>query len=386
MRRTSGWLRTAGAAAVLGLVLTSIPADAGPPDAGRPGAGTAGAGTTVQTPVPEGVPATAVYAGSLSGRSTGLWRQLPSGGIPRAAFENIRVLREYRNAADRPLGEPTGEVACAADKSVCRQQYGQEVVVWSSIGKARSLHASVSDLSQRPDLAYLGLPVGSEYRSGDTFRTDFQHGSLIRVPKLGRIMTYDPRIAQSAVVVGDSQAGPDTWVGKGLSALGYTPVIRGAGGTGYVQGNGTVGSYPQALKRQEWLLPWGDPRLVVLQGGGNDAGATDAAIRDGALQMIREMRRTYPASRLIMVGVIAGGSTAGSARRVQMDALLAGVAKAQNVEFLSIGDWWGKYSLGSYLQPDGRHFTAAGHTNAGKVFARELGAALARPPKTVPAG
>ena len=206
--------------------------------------------------------------------------------------------------------------------------------------------------------------------------SDFSDGSLIRMPGLDRFMTYDAGIEDSAVVIGDSQTGPDTWVARGLAELGYRTVLRGAGGTGYTRGYGSVGSYYTALTRQQWLLPWGNPKLVVLQGGGNDVGkATDRELAGAAEQMIAEMRRTYPQSRLVMVGVISSDTVAGRARR-EADRLLASVARDQGVEFLRVGDWWSRYELQRLLEPDGRHFTPEGHRAAGRVFARELGTLL----------
>ncbi|MBP3044539.1 SGNH/GDSL hydrolase family protein [Arthrobacter jiangjiafuii] len=203
------------------------------------------------------------------------------------------------------------------------------------------------------------------------------HGSLIRVPGLERMMTYDAAIARSAVVIGDSQTGPDTWVDRGLKELGFRTVLRGAGGTGYTVGNGTVGSYYTALVKEQWLLPYGNPKLVILQGGGNDAGrAADSEIAKAAAGLVREMRRTYPHSRLVMVGVISTKRTSAGIRRAEVDQVLAGVAAQEGVEFLSVGDWWDRYSLRPLLQPDGRHFTAAGHQAAGTVFATELGRLL----------
>ena len=183
----------------------------------------------------------------------------------------------------------------------------------------------------------------------------------------------------SAVVIGDSQTGAGTWVDRGLAELGYRTVLRGAGGTGYTKASGTTGRYHDALTRKEWLLPEGKPELVVLQGGGNDVGyASDQELVRAAEEMITEMRQTYPLSRLVMVGVISSGPGPGpGGSRHAADRLLASVAGDQGVEFLAVGDWWTRFGLNQFLQPDGRHFTPAGHRAAGRVFARELGFLLA---------
>lgn len=300
----------------------------------------------------------------------------PAGGLPQTAWKDIRAFQLLRTAEGRPLEPSVSGLSCP-DPAVCRREFGDEVVYWTAAGGALALHESVDVLSRRGDFSPLGRPLASEYAQGGVFRTDFEHGSLIRVPELGRVMTWDPEIAGSAVVIGDSQAEPGSWMDQGLAGLGYRTVLRGAGGTGYVQDNGTVGNYYTALTQQQWVLPWGTPKLVVLQGGGNDASnASDAEIADAAQTMIREARRTYPASRLVMVGVISSGPGTAESRRTAVDTLLAGVARNEGVAFLSVGDWWTRFSLGEYREPDGRHFTETGHQEAGQVLSRELGALL----------
>ena len=60
------------------------------------------------------------------------------------------------------------------------------------------------------------------------------------------------------------------------------------GGTGFVASNGKTGNYIDALQRGDWLLPYGSPPLVVIEGGGNDAsrGATDQQISTNAERLI----------------------------------------------------------------------------------------------------
>ncbi|WP_104052607.1 MULTISPECIES: SGNH/GDSL hydrolase family protein [unclassified Arthrobacter] len=300
----------------------------------------------------------------------------PAGGLPQTAWKDIRAFQLLRAAQGHPLEPSVSGLSCP-EPAVCRRQFGDEVVFWTAGNGALALHKSVDALSKRSDFSSLGKPLTSEYAQGAVYRTDFENGSLIRVPELDRVMTWDPEIAGSAVVIGDSQAGPGTWVDQGLAELGYRTVLRGAGGTGYVQGNGTIGNYYTALTRQQWVLPWGTPKLVVLEGGGNDASnASDTEIAEAAESMIREARRTYPQSRLVMVGVISSGLDSAGSRRTAVDTLLAGVARSQGVEFLSVGDWWSRFSLGEYRERDGRHFTAAGHQAAGHILARELGTLL----------
>lgn len=202
-------------------------------------------------------------------------------------------------------------------------------------------------------------------------------GSLVYMPQTGRMMSVVPDVENSVLVIGDSQAGPQTWVGQGVEQAGYHAVIRGAGGTGYVRGNGAVSGYARALESQQWLLPWGTPRLILLQGGGNDTAYPAAEIRAGALRLIGDLRQSYPSARMVMVGVIGDGT----GPRSDVDRVLAAVAREQGISFLTPGDWWARYGLNGELRPDGRHLSPEGHRVAAEVFGRELAALV---PPAVP--
>lgn len=296
-------------------------------------------------------------------------------GVPAAAWSSLLRFAQLREDGGRPLDAPGADPDCSLPGPGCAWTRGPETVVWSAGTGSRALRTEVFIRWMAAGRSSLGWPTSSEYPYRGDYRTDFQRGSLMYVPRLGRVMAFDPAVEESAVVIGDSQAGKDTWVGKGLAALGYTPVILGAGGTGYTRGNGSVDNYPQALETEEWLLPWGKPGLVVLQGGGNDAyGPGNQQIRQNAIQLIREVRRTYPESRIVVVGVIGTGT----GRRAEIDDLLGRVAAEQQLEFLSVKDWWTRYSLGSKLD-DGLHLGKAGHDAAAPVFARGLKAILDQP-------
>ncbi len=98
-------------------------------------------------------------------------------------------------------------------------------------------------------------------------------------------------------------AGP----GWAWQRLGYKVYFCGRGGTGFVAANGATGNYIDALQRGDWKLPYGTPPLVVIQGGGNDAGrgASDAQIVANADRLIETLARRYPARRWSMIGTLA---------------------------------------------------------------------------------
>lgn len=356
------------------------PGAAGPSRAAGPSTAAAPSAAAV---VPVSVPPSALSTGTPetfsplpSAAPTAAITPAPP-GVPLPAWEGITVLGSILAAAGRPLPPASDDPVCQPGGG-CRQQFGDRYVLWSAATGARVIGEQVFEAWKRSESAALGYPTTSEYRSGNGLRTDFEHGSLVYVPSLKRVMTVQDNLGSAAVVIGDSQAARDTWVGQGLAELGWNPVIRGAPGTGYVQGNGKVANYPDALESGQWMLPWGSPGLVLLQGGGNDAGAaTDQQIRRNAVRLIQDIRATYPGARVVMAGVISDGW----GRRAEVDTLLGQVAAEQGIPFLSLGDWWSRYSLGGALLEDGRHFTAAGHAAAAPVFADELEKIL--PPVTV---
>jgi acyl-CoA thioesterase I len=205
-------------------------------------------------------------------------------------------------------------------------------------------------------------------------------GSRIFNPAAGRYEVHTPAPREVAVVIGDSQAagaagvsGNATWPLRAVATLGYRPVFRGAGGTGFVSAAASAGNYLTALRQEEWLLPHGEVGLVVVQGGGNDAriGAGNADIRANAGALLAELRKSYPRSPLVLVGTLARAASDGGGRRNEVDALLAGVAAEHGAAFVSAGDWLTTEGLAAELA-DGVHLTAEGHRLAARVLAREL--------------
>ncbi|XTR52983.1 SGNH/GDSL hydrolase family protein [Pseudarthrobacter sp. So.54] len=199
-------------------------------------------------------------------------------------------------------------------------------------------------------------------------------GSIYRNPASGRDEVVVADIARTAVLIGDSQSEPVTsWPRTALASLGYTVHFCGLGGTGYVAANGKTGNYIDALERGDWLLPYGSPPLVVLEGGGNDAarGATDQQISANAERLIAGVRGRYPEARLAMVGTLARGAANGGGRRTQVDALLGTVAARHSIPFVSVGDWLTRYNLTKSMA-DGVHMNADGHAALAVLLAQRL--------------
>lgn len=210
------------------------------------------------------------------------------------------------------------------------------------------------------------LPVGSLYKNPGDNRNE--------------IILADVR--HTAVLIGDSQSQPEgSWPRAALGAIGYKVYTVGRGGTGFVAATSTTGNYIDALQRGDWVLPYGTPPLIVLQGGGNDASrkVSDEQITSNANRLIAALRKRYPLAKIAMIGTLARGTNAGGGRRTQVDALLGTIAAKAGATFFSVGDWITKYQVAGDLV-DGVHLNAAGHAKLAGVLAADMAAAGLRLP------
>ena len=208
---------------------------------------------------------------------------------------------------------------------------------------------------------------------------DLPAGTMMLNPASGRNEILDPAVARTAVLMGDSQstgaAGIDsahTWVAAGLAARGYKVAVVGAPGTGFVAGTHLHANYPEAVESGAVTLPYGNPALVVVQGGGNDAaqGATDAQIEHNAQRLLRDLKSSYPSSEFLFIGTLSAGAAAGG-RREQVDALLAEFARRNGARFISAADWITRYGL-EHKMADGVHLNAKGHAVLTGILAGKL--------------
>lgn len=208
---------------------------------------------------------------------------------------------------------------------------------------------------------------------------DLPSGTLVLNPASGRREILNPEVWRTAVLIGDSQSSgavgvssAQTWVVRGLAERGYTVDFVGAGGTGFTAASGRRGNYLDALDSGQMLLPYGNPALVVVQGGGNDAarGASDAQILASATGLLRELQASYPRAKFLFIGTLARGGKDGG-RRTYVDTLLAGFAKRNGVPFISTGDWITRYGVGNKMA-DAVHLTEGGHGTLSKVLAARL--------------
>ncbi|WP_423182372.1 SGNH/GDSL hydrolase family protein [Arthrobacter sp. NyZ413] len=202
-------------------------------------------------------------------------------------------------------------------------------------------------------------------------------GTLYKNPANNRNEVILGDVRHTAVLIGDSQSEPPgSWPRTALADLGYKVYSVARGGTGYVAATKAAGNYIDALQRGDWVLPYGAPALIVLEGGGNDASrnASDEQITANANRIIAALKKRYPQTRLAMIGTLARGANAGGGRRTEVDTLLRGIAAKNGTPFFSVGDWITKYQVAGDLM-DGVHLNAAGHAKLAGVLAADMAAA-----------
>ncbi|MCB5273297.1 hypothetical protein BJG92_00816 [Arthrobacter sp. SO5] len=251
------------------------------------------------------------------------------------------------------------------------------VLVLGGCGQSTQYNPDVCAVKTDPSAPAGGAPAKSE-------PAKMPPCSVITNRAGGREEVVLANIRQTALLIGDSQSEPVvSWPREALTAMGYDVFFCGAGGTGFVAGNNRTGNYIDALQRGDWRLPYGDPPLIVVQGGGNDAaiGASDQQIADNADRLIAVLKQRYPGATLAMVGTLALGADHGGGRRTEVDTLLGRVAARHKIPFVSVGDWMSKYDVLKFAA-DGVHLSVEGHQELGAVLGekfKELGL-HARPP------
>ncbi len=202
-------------------------------------------------------------------------------------------------------------------------------------------------------------------------------GSLYKNPSNNRNEIILADVRHTAVLIGDSQSEPlGSWPRGALGSLGYKVYSVARGGTGYVAATSSSGNYIDALQRGDWVLPYGTPPLIVVEGGGNDAShnASDEQITANANRLLAALKKRYPQAKLVMIGTLARGANAGGGRRTEVDALLGNIAAKAGAPFFSVGDWISKYQVAGDLV-DGVHLNAAGHAKLTGVLAADMAAA-----------
>jgi lysophospholipase L1-like esterase len=150
--------------------------------------------------------------------------------------------------------------------------------------------------------------------------------------------------------------------------LGYRPVVRGAGGTGFVQANPDYDLPAYLAQIQDGALDVQHPRLVVIQGGSNDLSQPVDQVRKNAGKVLKIARAKYPQARLVLVGPM--DTYGGYADSIPVRNALRTVSKRLHVPFIDAMKWTaGRDDL---LCSDYVHPTYEGHVYLGHLLAQAL--------------
>jgi acyl-CoA thioesterase I len=152
--------------------------------------------------------------------------------------------------------------------------------------------------------------------------------------------------------------------------LGYRPIVRGFGGTGFVATNPDYGGPDYLTQIAQGSLDVPNPSLVVIEGGDNDVNLNLALIKKNAAKVLRIARSKYPSATIILMGAM---QTYGDFSETDgINNGLRAVSARQHVPFIDPQKW--TYGHDDWLCSDYVHPTYAGH----QILARKLAKKLAK--------
>lgn len=295
-----------------------------------------------------------------------------TGQIHPMMYGDIRNRYNELGGLDSTLGFPISDRTAVGDAFY--QRFDNGALVWVPQRGAMAIDTiAFEEWLRRP--AALGQPVQDSWTSDRGVHTKFDNREVISAD--GNLYSSDPVGPQTAVLICDSQCGPEnSWLDRGARDAGYSSVVkRGYGGAGYsVAPPALTTSVANAVMGNEVMLPAGDPGVVILSLGGNDAaaGMSDGRIREDAQRLIARVQQLYPDTPLVVNGVLSRDD-AGHARRRQVDKIITDVARSMGVRTISLSGWGTKDKL---EYQDNVHLTDKGHQQMGSAYGPALRKAL----------
>ncbi|HKU35078.1 MAG TPA: GDSL-type esterase/lipase family protein, partial [Paenarthrobacter sp.] len=257
------------------------------------------------------------------------------------------------------------------------QQFANGWLVWGPPTGTRIVgHPTYKVWSVNP--GDFGWPVRDTWTDSRGDHVAFQKLETIWNKATQELYSAEAVDASTAVFLGDSQLDLDSWGEQGARAAGFPrQVVRSIGGMGYVSGS-PVGSATDAVLSDRILLPQGNPGVIVVNLGGNDARimATDAAILSQANKLWDELRRKYPRSTIVINGVLSRYDSSHFQRR-WVDGMLMREAALRGWPHISMA---GTATIagadGNYL--DNIHMNQTGHNKVAPLYASALRYVLGR--------
>ena len=180
-----------------------------------------------------------------------------------------------------------------------------------------------------------------------------------------------------AVFFGDSwTTGYAAAPGKGFpqvaaSSLGWSPVVDGASGTGYLKANGAAQPYPARAKALE---PDAGVGVVVLQGGLNDQAEDLSGFKAAAESTVATLKAKYPKAALVIVGPAAPTLPAPDAL-YQIAQDLSDVAAAAGAPFIDplAEQWVRSDNYGTFIDTaKANHPSTEGHAEYAKYLVEDI--------------
>ncbi|MBS1675053.1 MAG: hypothetical protein JSS74_13940 [Actinobacteria bacterium] len=209
------------------------------------------------------------------------------------------------------------------------------------------------------------------HQAWDKGQTVQRAGHLLTVPQT-------PVDGGTAVLICDSQCSGDSWVDQGARGAGFGNIVKfGYPGSGYLAPAApTRAGITESFARDLVLLPEGDPGVVIITLGGNDAtqGKRAADVQAAEAQLVDLLRAVYPNAPIVVTGVMSRSDAAHAARRA-MDAVVTQQAEQLGVHAISVAGWVSTYGA---QQADAVHLTPAGHASIAPHYADALRAVLGR--------
>lgn len=195
--------------------------------------------------------------------------------------------------------------------------------------------------------------------------------------------SYTPTVAPMtpvALMFGDSYF--NGWEGvpqdRALGAtaarkLGYFPVVRGAGATGYVTARDSdregkpAGSFLDQVAERPVSTP--QAAIVVLQGGLADLSVPEPTFAEGMRQMIRLAKEQQPSAKIFVLGP---PNITDRVSRSGQDRIQARVAAEESVAYISFSELIPDAELRPLIGPDKTHPSAAGKDRMAERLADAL--------------
>lgn len=159
--------------------------------------------------------------------------------------------------------------------------------------------------------------------------------------------------------------------------LGWTPVVDGVGGTGYLAAR-TPGTDPYPARAA--ALPAGvRADVVVLEGGLNDEGQDLQQLPAAASTTFRELEARFPGTPIVVVGPEAPELPVNRSL-TRVDVILRSAAAAAHLQYISPIEerWFTPGNIRSMIDPSTMHPNTAGHAYFGGRLAVDLERLMSR--------